>query len=70
MFKNGRQHLALFPSEESLSDPSSLINWLSSVDVVDIAGAIERVSAGMLRNVVASEDDVLVFFYDEVRFAV
>ena len=42
-----------------------VINWLGGTDVLEVEGVIEMVTEDMLDNIIESEDDVLVFFYDE-----
>ena len=65
LFKNGGdpENFALY--EGDLSDIARILNWLSDVDTIEIPGKIEHVNEDMLKNIIESEDDVLVFFYDD-----
>ena len=61
LFRNG--HFLGFEGE--LANPMQVINWLGGTDVLEVEGLIEVVTKDMLDNIIESEDDVLVFFYDK-----
>lgn len=64
LFKNGPD-VTPAQYEGDLNDPAQILNWLSSPETIEIPGQIEEVNDRMLDNIIESEDDVLVFFYDE-----
>eukprot|EP00092_Neocalanus_flemingeri_P058940 GFUD01070340.1.p1 GENE.GFUD01070340.1~~GFUD01070340.1.p1 ORF type:complete len:2430 (-),score=751.56 GFUD01070340.1:121-7410(-) len=47
-----------------LNSEVAILNWLSDIETLEIAGVIEEVNSDMLGNIIRLEDDVLVFFYD------
>lgn len=47
-----------------LGSEVAILNWLSDIETLEIAGVIEEVNSDMLGNIITLEDDVLVFFYD------
>ena len=61
LFRNG--HYLAF--EGDIKNSAYVLNWLSDMEALEIPGVIEKVRMEMLENIIESEDDVLVFFYDE-----
>ena len=61
LFRNG--NFQVFDGD--LSSEVSILNWLSDTETLEIPGLIEEVNKDMLSNIIALEDDVLVFFYDK-----
>jgi len=61
LFRNG--DFATFTGD--LTNEINVLNWLSDIETLEIPGVIEEVNSDMLSNIIALEDEVLVFFYDK-----
>ena len=64
LFRNGLPARYPFQLEEGRT-AARIISWMSDTATLEVQGRIEKVNEAMLRNIVDSEDAVLVFFCGE-----
>ena len=57
LFRNGR--LAVYPGAVEGDGAAEVLYWLSDTATLEVPGAVEKVGADILRNVIESEEDVL-----------
>ncbi|GFY48898.1 protein disulfide-isomerase [Trichonephila inaurata madagascariensis] len=50
--------------EGALSDPESVLDWLTSQDMIELKNEIEEVSRKMLDKLLQENDFIAIFFYD------
>ena len=61
LFRNGR--LAVYPGAVEGDGAAEGLYWMSDTATLEVPGAVEKVGADILRNVIESEEDVLGEFW-------